>query len=80
MPLIVIDEADRLKMAGLERVCAILDQGGMGLVLMRYSPGPNKQPALGSGNDHADYVAVPPLELIVAVVVEVFSPQVMAAA
>jgi len=32
--LIVIDEADRLKMAGLEQVRDIFDQGGIGLVLI----------------------------------------------
>jgi hypothetical protein len=32
--LLVIDEADRLRMASLEQVRAIFDQGGMGLVLI----------------------------------------------
>ncbi len=32
--LLVIDEADRLKMAGLEQVRSIFDHGGMGLVLI----------------------------------------------
>jgi DNA transposition AAA+ family ATPase len=32
--LLVIDEADRLKMSSLEQVRAIFDQGGMGLVLI----------------------------------------------
>src|SRR5262249_40672495 len=32
--LLVIDEADRLRMASLEQVRAIFDQGGMGLVLV----------------------------------------------
>ena len=32
--LLVIDEADRLKMAGLEQVRSIFDHGGIGLVLI----------------------------------------------
>lgn len=32
--LIIIDEADRLKMAGLEQMRAIFDEGGVGLVLI----------------------------------------------
>jgi DNA transposition AAA+ family ATPase len=32
--LILVDEADRLKMAGLEQMRAIFDQGGIGLVLI----------------------------------------------
>jgi DNA transposition AAA+ family ATPase len=32
--LVVIDEVDRLKMASLEQVREIFDEGGMGLVLI----------------------------------------------
>ena len=32
--LIIVDEADRLKMAGLEQIRAIFDQGGVGLILI----------------------------------------------
>ena len=32
--LLVIDEADRLKIAGLEQVRSIFDQGGTGMILI----------------------------------------------